>query len=80
MIIILPDKIQSKLRDNDSGPHSVLLHTPFPVRDMIRKLTHDDFDPNGFETYSDNDFGPKQNSIRNIFRSESPDDSSREIN
>ena len=64
MIIILPDKIQSKLRDNDSGPHSVLLHTPFPVRDMIRKLTHDDFDPNGFEAYPDNNSGPKRILIR----------------
>ena len=27
---------------------------------MIQELPHGDFDPNGFETYPDNDFGPKR--------------------
>ena len=75
--MISPDKIQSKLRDNDPGLHSVPLHTFFPVRDMIRKLTDDDFDPNGFKTYPDDDFDPNgfeytliMISVQNRIRSE----------
>ena len=55
--------------DDDSGPHSVPLHTIFPVRNILS-------DPK----QTDNDSGLKRIPIQNIFRSESPDDSCREIN